>query len=63
MILMDKSLLFFTSLHAEATPTVADPDGVTPLPSPVFKYPMKMKYFFSVRPNYFIFIGYLRNIR
>ena len=27
---------------------------------PVFKYPIKRNHLASVRPNYFIFIGYLR---
>ena len=35
---------------------VADPEGV--LPDPIFKYPLV-----SVRPNYFIFIRYLRKMR
>ena len=29
-------------------------------PPPVFKYPMKMNNFVSVRPYYFIFMGYLK---
>ena len=31
----------------------------TPSPYPVFKYPIKMNNLVSVRPNYFIFTGYL----
>ena len=58
---MDKSVLLSTSLHAEAAPTVADPDGVPLFPSPVFLNILwKWNNFVSVRPNYFIFFGYLR---
>ena len=33
------------------------------LPLDVLKYPMKMNNLVSVRPNYFIFMGYLRKMR
>ena len=44
---------------------MADPEGIqgvrlNPSLRPVFKYPMKMKNLVSMRPNYFIFMGYLR---
>ena len=35
----------------------------TPLPTPRFKYPMKMRVFGLKRPNYFIYMGYLRKLR
>ena len=47
---------------------VADPEGVQgfariPSPPSVFKYPMKINNLLSLRPNYFIFMGYLRKMR
>ena len=44
--------------------TVVDPEGVqgVSLNPPVIKYPMKRNNLVSVRPNYFIFMGYLRKM-
>ena len=65
----EKKHLVDNALQAEIN-SQTDPDGVQgvrlnpsppPPPPPVFKYPMKMKYF-GLRPNSYIFMGYLRRI-
>ena len=56
----------FKPVHEKKTnKAVADPEGVqevhlNPIPSPVFKYPIKIKYLALVNPQlfYFYFIFY-----
>ena len=55
-------------LNVHANISVTDPEGVqgvrsNPILATLFKYPMKMNNLVSMRPNYFIFMEYLRKKR
>ena len=61
---LKKDLSVFLNDQAVADPEEFQGFARTPSPHPpIFKCPMKMNNWVSVRPNYFFFIGYLGKMR